>query len=62
MVPITSNHKYLLGPVSSLLSIRCDEIGRREEIFRQRNGSKATLPDFSVILNKEDAQDQGSSD
>ncbi|KAH6899277.1 hypothetical protein BKA70DRAFT_1437421 [Coprinopsis sp. MPI-PUGE-AT-0042] len=54
-VPIATNHQHLLQPVTNLLEIRYDEIKRREDLFRQRNGSRATLPDFSIVLEQEDA-------
>ncbi|KAH6883743.1 hypothetical protein BKA70DRAFT_1238168 [Coprinopsis sp. MPI-PUGE-AT-0042] len=57
-VPITPDHKRLLEPVADLIEIRCAEIRRREAIFRQRNGSVVTLPDFSIVLEQEEAEEE----
>jgi hypothetical protein len=55
-VPITQSHRTLIQAVHSLLNIGWAEVKRREEVFRQWNGSVATLPDFQVILDAEESQ------
>ncbi|KAH6894943.1 hypothetical protein BKA70DRAFT_1232282 [Coprinopsis sp. MPI-PUGE-AT-0042] len=55
-VPISQSHCSLVGAVRSLLEIRWTEIRRREDTYRERNGSEATLPDFDLILDSEESQ------
>jgi hypothetical protein len=55
-VPMAPCHDIFLDPVARLIEIRTDEIKRRETAYQQRNGSSATLPDFSVLLEDEASQ------
>ncbi|KAH6911620.1 hypothetical protein BKA70DRAFT_1219740 [Coprinopsis sp. MPI-PUGE-AT-0042] len=55
-VPISQNHRSLVGAVQSLLEIRWTEVQRREDIYRKHNGSEATLPDFNLLLDSEELQ------
>jgi hypothetical protein len=49
-----SKYQSLAEHIHSLLEIRRCEIAERENLFRERNKSTTTLPDFDSLLESEE--------